>query len=109
MEEAVSTDKDKVEATVKFVMERINLEGIPEYMHDGIRLYVERGILPGSFLTAVFENDFMQACACADQNNQRCLWHYGAMLYSVPMNCKGDIEAVMRWVEMGGIRGSFDG
>jgi hypothetical protein len=35
-------------------------------MHEPITLWIERGLPPGHFLTALLSNDFMEAVARAD-------------------------------------------
>ena len=42
---------------------------IPEYMIGSLRRYIENGIEPGSFLSAVLCNDLRGACECADDTN----------------------------------------
>ena len=44
-------------------------------MAEDVRLYVERGVPQGSFLTALFSNDLTAAFQCADapRNSQRIL------------------------------------
>lgn len=71
---------------------------IPGHCRESMRLYVEHGVLPGSFLTAVLCNDFMEACGKADDVN-RHLWDYANFLYNyAPSNCFGSPEAVKAWV-----------
>lgn len=84
---------------------KLQLSGIPSYMHDGIKLYIEHGIMPGSFLTAVFANDFMEMCRRADDINQRAFFEYGRMIYSAPIGCHGSIEKVKEWAKHGGLDG----
>lgn len=86
-------------------MANLSLSGIPGYMHDGVRLFVEKGIKPGSFLTAIFANDFMEACRRADDMNAACLFEYGRLLYSAPLGCHGSPEAVSDWIKQGGLEG----
>lgn len=79
---------------------------IPYHMHSGIRLYVMRGVPMGSFLTAIFANDFMEASGRADDENRRALYGYAQFLYnSVPSTCKGSYDAVDAWIERGGLEG----
>lgn len=87
-------------------MTTLNLSGIPAYMHDGVTLYIEKGIKPGSFLTAIFANDFMEACRRADDMNADCLFEYGRLLYSAPLGCRGSPEAVRDWISRGGLEGT---
>lgn len=86
-------------------MTNLNLSGIPEYMHGGVVRYVENGITPGSFLTAIFANDFMEACRRADDINSSCLFGYGRLLHSAPIGCHGSPEAVRDWIAHGGLHG----
>lgn len=86
-------------------MSNLNLSGIPGHMHDGVILYIEKGIKPGSFLTAIFANDFMEACRRADDMNAACLFDYGRLLYSAPLGCHGSPEAVRDWIAHCGLSG----
>ena len=79
---------------------------IPEHMRGGIERYVMSGIPMGSFLTAIFANDFMEAAGRADDENQRALLAYARFLYnSVPSQCKGSYAAVDQWIGQGGLNG----
>ena len=51
---------------------------IPERMMDGIKRYVEGGLRPGRFLTAVIENNLSNACGFADDENMSNLPAYAA-------------------------------
>lgn len=87
------------------ITERLNLSAIPDYMRDGVVLYITKGIKPGSFLTAVFSNDFMEMCRCGDQANLHSLIGYGQMLYSAPIGCHGSPEHVADWIAHRGLEG----
>ena len=84
---------------------RLSLGGIPEYMRDGVVLYITKGTKPGSFLTAVFSNDFMEMCRRADNTNAFRLIGYGQMLYSAPIGCHGSQEHVADWIKHRGLEG----
>lgn len=74
---------------------------LPRHMHDGIRLYMERGVDPGSFLCLIFSNDFVHAAAIADTHNLEALQVYAAYLYSgVPQLCWGSLKKVSDWVSL---------
>lgn len=80
--------------------------GIPDYMREGIAAYITRGRPMGGFLTAVFENDLMEACGRADDNNLRNLPAYSAYLYNeAPRGCYGSKAAVANWIRCGGLEG----
>jgi len=68
--------------------------------------YIERGILPGGFLTAVLENNLVLAAMRADNTNRHRLLDFAEFLYSeAPSICWGSRERVERWIKQGGLRG----
>ena len=72
--------------------------GIPSYMHNGITLYYEHGIEPGSFLTAVINNDLKEAVGRADDTNRHCLYNYMMWFYNeAPSGSWGYANAVSDW------------
>ena len=72
---------------------------IPEYMVDGLVLYVEDGIPPGSFLLAVLENNLAGAAALADEINKLCLFLWADVLWNeLPGDCWGSPEKVRAWI-----------
>ena len=72
---------------------------IPERMMGGIKRYVEHGIPPGSFLTAVICNDFVRACETADDENMRNLPAYANYFYwGVPGRAWGSKEKMDAWM-----------
>ena len=84
-----------------------NYDLLPEHMQDGMRLYIERGVEPGSFITAVLCNDLMGALGKADDINRHRLFDYGLFLYNeVPSSCFGSREKVAAWVARGGLQGN---
>jgi len=77
---------------------RFNEFYIPERMMAGIRLYVDHGVPPGGFLTAVLENDLSGAVGHADAENLRNLPAYVTYLYNeVPAACWGSPAKVAAW------------
>lgn len=89
--------------TESWYRERLERSGVPEYMHDGYVLYLLHGIPPGHFLTAVLSNDLREACARADETNQRTLYRHVAFLWNhAPASCWGSEERVMDWVKQAG-------
>jgi hypothetical protein len=78
---------------------------IPEYMVDGVKLYVLKGCPMGSFGTHLFCNDFMSAAGHADAENERCLFGWAKPIYHLPRGCWGSPEAVKKWTEKGGLEG----
>ncbi len=71
---------------------------IPAYMMGGIQRYINNGIPPGDFLTAVICNDLMEAVARADDTNIRNLPAYVAYFYNeAPSLCWGSKEKFDKW------------
>lgn len=71
---------------------------IPEYMQGGVERYMLDGIMPGSFLRAVLNNDFMGAASNADYNNQQILFKWAMFLYNhAPAGSFGSPENVRNW------------
>ena len=73
---------------------------IPEHMAQGLDLYINEGIEPGSFLMAVLCNDLMEACGRADHINIRNLPAYCGYLYNeAPPQCFGSPAKVEAWIK----------
>ena len=78
----------------------IDYSGLPEHMRGGMKRYLEHGIMPGDFLTAVLRNDLMEAMGRADETNLYALPSYGRFLYYyAPRGSYGSPENVKAWVE----------
>ena len=85
---------------------QFNEYAIPDYMGGGVDRYIEHGIEPGSFLSAVICNDLFEAIGRADEQNTRNLPAYCAYFYNeAPGACYGSKEAMKAWIEKGGIKG----
>lgn len=70
------------------------------YMADGLRLYFERGIHPGSFMLAILEGDLFRACGHADSTNKHHIWDWASWFYNHALSGSyGSLEAVKHWVE----------
>jgi hypothetical protein len=72
---------------------------IPDYMMDGIKRYIQKGIRPGHFLTAIITNDLSEACGRADDVNLRQIPAYVGYFYNeAPSHCWGSQEKMDRWM-----------
>jgi hypothetical protein len=77
---------------------------LPDYMIDGLVRYIVHGMEPGSFMTAVLENDLAWAAARADAVNRHNLFKYASfLLYDAPNGCWGSKSKVREWIEKGGL------
>ena len=73
---------------------------IPDRMRGGIQRYVEQGIPPGDFLTAVIQNNLFEAVGRADEENMENLPAYVAFFYNeCPRLCWGSEEKMEAWIE----------
>lgn len=81
------------------------ISALPEHMHGAMLRWIEHGISPGGFLTAVLENNLREAVARADMINIRRLSDYVRYLYNdAPSGCWGSPEAVRAWHRQGGLK-----
>ena len=74
---------------------------IPEYMMEGLELYISKGIPPGNFLSAVISNDLAEAVGRADDANIHNLPAYIGYLYNeAPSPCWGSPAKFEAWMKM---------
>ena len=82
----------------------IHYEKLPEHCRDGMRLYIERGVIPGKFLTPVLCNNLVDAYGQADDINTARMRDYAEFLYNdAPSECWGSKEKVIAWSKAGGL------
>ena len=94
----MTNDTRPFEFTLEQMRAKMAEVGIPEYMHEGMIMYIGRGIKPGSFLSAVLRNDLRSACHCADSTNRHLLFEYVFFLYNyAPGGCWGSEEKFEAW------------
>jgi hypothetical protein len=82
---------------------------IPQRMRGAALRYIMDGITPGSFMTAIFENNLYEAVCRADDENRHSLYEYAMMLNAVPSGCWGSREKVNAWMKAGGLNGMRKG
>jgi hypothetical protein len=71
---------------------------IPEYMRGGLFRWIENGVLPGNFLTAIIKNDLRRSFEYADDENIFRIHSYIKFLYNwAPGECWGSEEKVKSW------------
>jgi hypothetical protein len=75
-------------------------ETIPKTTRSALQQYVQRGVMPGSFLCAVLSNDLMGAVAYADNENMRNLRDIAMFVYNeVPSSAWGDKNKIRQWIQ----------
>ena len=95
------TTTDATDLKVKEAVYRMHLTALalPSYMHDGMIDYLINGIYPGSFLTAVLENDLRRAVNAADNANLPALGDWVMFLYHhAPSIAWGSPKRVSEWI-----------
>tara|TARA_R110002020_G_scaffold261230_2_gene475582 strand:- start:468 stop:836 length:369 start_codon:yes stop_codon:yes gene_type:complete len=70
------------------------IEGVPDYMQGQVRGYIENGLPPGGFLTAILENNLSRSVEQADTANQAALIEWARVLSHMPRNMWGSPETV---------------
>lgn len=84
----------------------IDYDTLPPYMQGAARRYIENGIPPGSFLTAVICNDLMGAFGKADNMNRAAMWDWVRFFYNdAPSTCWGSERKMAAWIDRGGLEG----
>jgi hypothetical protein len=73
---------------------------VPPHLHDGIILYLFSGIEMGSCLTAVFENNLMEAFGRADIETALSMKGICGFIYNyTPNACHGSRDKVKAWLK----------
>lgn len=79
-----------------------HLDRIPAHCREGLVAYLRYGRRPGHFLEAILSNDLAEACARADEDNQRALFDYVVLLINhAPSEAWGSPGRVRNWIERG--------
>lgn len=79
---------------------------VPLHMRDGLKLYLENGIEPGSFMAAVLCNDLKEAFGRADHINIKHIGTIVCWLFNhAPSTCWGSTDNYTAWIKHGGTKG----
>lgn len=77
-----------------------------QYVEESMRLWVNKGILPGAFGTALLMNSLSGAVMAADASNRACIVDWVEWCYwNLPSICWGSEEKVLAWEAAGGMHG----
>jgi hypothetical protein len=72
---------------------------IPAHMRGAVIRYLENGIPPGGFLTAVLSNDLMGAFAKADDENATAMRGWAMFVHNhMPTGAHGSPDKVRAWL-----------
>jgi hypothetical protein len=84
----------------------VDYSKLPEHMQDVARRYVEDGLQPGHFMTAVLSNDFLGAFKRADDENASRMFDWARWLHDeCPSGAHGSPEEVADWIKARGLNG----
>lgn len=73
---------------------------LPVSLQEGMRRYIEFGVRPGSFLSAVLENNLAEAVTRADYDNMISLSRIMTFLVSeAPAESWGSAAKVQAWID----------
>lgn len=73
---------------------------IPERMMPAIRRYIDYGKRPGSFLSAIIQNNLSEAFARADSENVENIGAFVAYFWNeCPLGCWGSKGKMEKWME----------
>lgn len=73
---------------------------VPNSVRESLDRYVNQGIKPGGFVTAVLENNLMEAIGRADHINIEFLKDICGHIYNnLPAPCHGSPAKVQAWLE----------
>jgi hypothetical protein len=72
---------------------------IPDHMRQAAIAWVKDGVPPGSFLTAVLSNNFVEAFMHADGTNLKHMVEWAEWLYNeIPSQCWGSRDRMDFWI-----------
>ena len=78
----------------------LNYDKLPSGLVPGMQLYIEEGVQPGSFLTAVLCNNLRESFAKADDFNQKLMFEIVKWMWNeIPATCWGSPKAVLKWMQ----------
>jgi hypothetical protein len=79
---------------------------LPQGLQNGMVMWIEHGVYPGSFLTAVLANNLTEAVFCADQFNYPRLREIVSWIHEhAPVLCYGDPDRMFLWAQRQGMEG----
>lgn len=79
---------------------------LPSHIQGGARRYIEHGVKPGDFLTAVICNDLKESFGRADEINTARMFDIVDFFYNeAPAGCWGSKGRMKDWIERGGWEG----
>lgn len=74
---------------------------LPKRLRSGAKRYIEQGIKPGGFLTAVIQNNLKEAVGKADDEMIRVIPSIVGWFYNeAPYDCWGSKNDMRKWIQL---------
>ncbi len=85
---------------------RPSYDKLPGHIQGGMRVYIERGMIPGDFLRAVLSNKLAESFGQADEVNRARMYDIVGWLYNdAPGQSWGSEEKMKAWAAHCGLEG----
>lgn len=82
---------------------------IPPLIKDSLDRYLDRGIAPGSCVSAILANDLFDAFGRADDVTAANMLYIVRYIYTtLPVQSYGSRETVSKWIRLGGKNGLLE-
>jgi hypothetical protein len=75
----------------------VDYKPLPERLRDTMRLWIEKGIPPGSGTKLILCHDLAAVCACDDETVAELPAIYRWMYNNAPAGCHGSKQVVEAW------------
>lgn len=83
----------------------IDYSGLPADLREEMKLYIERGVMPGDFCEAVIKNQLVESFGKADESNRAAMFQIACWVYNrMPLPARGE-ENYLAWLQVGGLEG----
>lgn len=91
-------------------MASIDYSRCPSHLREGMRRWIEDGVIPGGFLAAVLRHDLADTIARASESSFSGLLYLMQFLHSqAPGGAHGSPAKVEEWADKGGLKGIVRG
>lgn len=78
----------------------IDYSKLPEGLRPGMKLWIENGVLPGTFLEHVIHNRLVDSFAHADDFNVTRMFDIACFMYNyAPSDCWKTEENIENWIK----------
>lgn len=98
-------DNIDIDQTLRGIKQCLIKHNVPEYLHPGLLLWVEHGLVPGSYMSNVLNNNLVGASRAASGGSLAAIGPLGLVLFeSVPVDAYGEKGKMADWMKRSGLR-----